>query len=30
MWRRRATQAGIAAYVLNKLHNYGKTIGYLT
>jgi len=30
MWRPRATQAAISDYVLRKLHNYGRSIGYLT
>jgi hypothetical protein len=30
MWRTQVSEADIAVYVLNKLHNYGRTIGYLT
>ncbi len=29
MWRSKTSRAEIANYVLGKLHNYGKTIGYL-
>jgi DNA (cytosine-5)-methyltransferase 1 len=29
MWRTKASRADIAIYVLNKLRNYGKAIGYL-
>lgn len=29
MWRKETSRAGIANYVLGKLNNYGRAIGYL-